>query len=269
MVFKRFQRKAKAYVRKQAKRGYAYAKKRYVKNGSLNLNSVKKDVMRLKALVNAEKKSTNDQDASYRVLDQGVAQLNTNNAGFHIREISPDSIAKGTDYDQRTGNSVKLHSLVIKGQVRGQISLNNKMRLIIEVWNRKAAALAGTTTIINELFDDNSFINPPLIDYNSTRDKFHYKDYYRMGYKQVTLSADTLSSQITSVSNFTIPMKMNQHATWNAANNYIAPQIFIVVRCDTGNYSASAAGTVTGVATNNTNTGAILSYSWQYFFYDN
>ena len=268
MVFKRFQKKARSYVRKQAKRGYAYVKKRYVKNGSLNINSVKSDVAMLKKLVNAEKKSTNDQSTDYRIIDTGVAQLSTNAPGYYIKDISPSGIIKGTSYDERTGNSIKLHSLVIKGQVRGQSALNNKMRLIIEVWNRKAAAITGPSTAINELFDDNSFLVPALIDYNSTRDKFHYKDYYRMGYKHVTLSADTVSSQITSVSNFTIPLKLNQHATWNFSDTYIAPQIFITVRCDTGNFNATA-GTVVGVATNAINTGAILSYSWQYFFYDN
>lgn len=269
MAKKSFSTRAKQYTKKTAKKIYKYAKKRYTSKGRLNLKQISSDVYHLKKLVNAEKKSTNDQSTDYRVQDQGIAQLNTQIAGYHIKEISPSGIIQGNNYDERSGNSIKLHSLVIKGQVRGQISLNNKMKLIVEVWHRKAAASAGTSTVMNELFDDNAFLTPALIDYNSSRDKFHFKDYRRVGYKHLTMAADTLSTQITQVANFTIPMKLNQHATWSFNGNYISPYFYITVRADTGNYSATGAGTVAGVPTNSTNTGAIISYSWQYFYYDN
>lgn len=264
-----FRKKALRYVKKQARRAGKYLKKRYVSKGSLNLTALKKDVMKLKTLVNAEKKSTDDQDLNYRVASQNIAQLNVNNTGAYIGEISPFLISQGTNYNQRTGNSIKLHALVIKGQIIGQIGLNNKMRIILEVWMRRAQDITTTSVVFNELFNVNNFTAPKVVDYNSQRDRDHFSGYARIASKHVVLSADTINSQITQVNNFTIPMKLRQHAKWNTANTYIAPQYFITARCDTGNLSASNIGTVTGVPTNALSTGAILSYTWQYFFYDN
>ena len=264
-----FRKKALRYVKKQARRAGKYIKKRYYSKGSVNLNAIKKDVMKLKSLVNAEKKCSDDQDSNYKVSSQPIAQLNINGTGAYIGEISPFLITQGTNYDQRTGNSIKLHSLIIKGQILQQINLNNKMKIIVEVWMRKAQDITTPAVVFNELFDLNNFLSPKLVDYNCTRDRDHYSGYTKLASKHVVLSPDTVSGQITQVSNFTIPMKLRQHAKWNTANTYIAPQYFITARCDTGNLNSTTAGSVTGVPTNNMNTGAILSYSWQYFFYDN
>ena len=47
-----FKKAVKKYVKKQAKRAYGAAKKRYVKKGGPNVAAIYKDVMMLKSLVN-------------------------------------------------------------------------------------------------------------------------------------------------------------------------------------------------------------------------
>lgn len=111
-----FKAKARKYVKKQVRRAGKAIKKRYVaKGGNLKVGQIAKDVMMLKRLVNAEKKRTTLGSTSFEAA-HFTGQVNGNSSGHRIVDISPSAINQGNGYNERNGNSIKLHSLVIKGQ---------------------------------------------------------------------------------------------------------------------------------------------------------
>lgn len=261
------------YVKKQGKRLVKAAKKRYTKRGAplgLNMKQIAADVMTLKKLVNAEKKRTTLDSNSYEFRGS-VGQLNTAVSGHHIQDISPSAIVVGNGYNQRNGNSIKLHSLVIKGQLIQQANTVAATKVIIEVWMRKTD-IVTTAVAEAQIFNGNPFVTglaSSLYDYHSVRNPDYFNDYIRLAAKNVKVQSDNLSPSTPMVSNFTIPLLLNQHAKWNQAGLYEQNQYIVTMRADNGNMSAIVPAGIGSVATVAASTGLDIAYQWQYFYYDN
>lgn len=267
-----FKSKVRKYAKKQVRRAGVALKKRYVsKKGGLKYQQIARDVMRLKSLVNAEKKRTDLESSAY-YFSGAVGQVQGTNAGHRILDISPSSIVQGNDYNQRNGNSIRLHSCVIKGQLRQQTSTNQAIRVAIDLFVRKTD-IASLGSLDSELYSQTPFVTggtQNIIDYNSVRNPDYFNDYYRIGGKRLVVRSDTISPQTPSLVNFTLPIRFrNLHAKWNKLGSYEQSQIIIVLRCDNGNCGTSVVSTHNNIASTGTNTGLNFSLQWQYFYYDN
>ena len=75
-----------------------------VKKGRVSLSRVIKDVGILKSMVNSEKFRLET-----KVDGLGVAQVNVNASGHYIVDVTPVP-PQGDGYNNRQGNSIKLHS---------------------------------------------------------------------------------------------------------------------------------------------------------------
>lgn len=266
--------KVRKYAKKQIRRAGVALKKRYVaKKGGLNVAQIAKDVMTLKKVINSELKRTDVLVNGFH--QESVGQLNGLSSGHHIQDISPSYIVQGNDYNQRSGNSIKLKSCMISGQFIQQASCNQKVRVAVEVWMRKQDNV-GTAAAISQLYTDNRFVtggSGPVYDLNSTRNPDYYNDYVLIRRKYVTVISDTVAPQNHQIANVKLPISFNrgkgQHCRWAIDGTYTDKQILIVARADCGNKSLSTSGTSIGVSTNATATGLFFNYQVQYFYYDN
>lgn len=265
--------KTKTYLKKQAKKAGKYLKKRYTKSGAplgLNMKNIASDVAKLKTLVNAELKRTGD---GARVHQELVGQINGLSSGHHVNDISPSFITQGNDYNQRSGNSIKLKSMILQGQLVQQSATNQKVRVSIEVWMRKRDTI-GLAAIVPEIYQANPFVTGAgaVYDFNSQREPDYYADWVCLRKIQKTVISDSLSPQINQVANWKLPIRFGKngiHVRWDSSGTYTEKQIALVVRADCGNRSTSTTGTFGGVATNATSTALACNYNYQYFYYDN
>ena len=265
-----FKAKAKKYVKKQVKRAGGALKKRYVKRGgNLNVAQIAKDVMTLKKVINSEVKRTGD---GVRFHQDFVGQMNGTSSGHHIVDISPSFIAQGNNYNERSGNSIKLKSLMLQGQLVQQSACNQRVRVSIEVWMRKRDTV-GIAAAISEIYQPNAFATggSPLYDYNSQREPDYYADWVCIRKIYRTVASDTVSPQINQVVNWKMPISFGKgvHVRWDSSGTYTEKQILFIVRADCGNRSTSTAGSFGAVATNAINTGLSSNFNYQYFYYDN
>lgn len=243
-------------------------KKRYTRKGNLNVSQIAKDVMMLKSVINSEKKRTTLGAGSFESA-HFCGQVNGSSSGHQILDISPSSIAQGTDYNQRTGNSIKLHSLVIKGQFIQMTNTSQKVRVSVDIFMRKTD-VASPAKLLAEVYSLNPFPSTPVLDYHSVRNPDFYGDYMLLASRRLYVASDTVSPQTNACVNYTIPIKFGPkvHAKWTTAGAYESVQIFYVVRLDSGN-QASTASSIVNIPTGVAETGLFHVNQWQYFYYDN
>lgn len=266
-----FKSKVRKYAKKQVRRAGVALKKRYVsKKGGLKYQQIARDVMRLKSLVNAELKRTTD---GGRVHQERVGQINGLSSGHYINDISPSFITQGNNYDQRNGNSIKLKSMIIQGQLHQLPNCNQRTGVSIELWMRKRDTV-GVAAAIHEIYQPNPFVTGgnPVYDFNSQREPDYFADWVCIRKMVKYVRSDTISPQVSQVVNFKMPIKFGNngvHVRWDSAGTYTERQIVLLVRADCGNRSPSTAGLFGGVTTNSTDTALSFNYNYQYFYYDN
>lgn len=265
-------------------------KRRYFKGkGYRNpkLVTMSKDIMRLKALVNAEKKQFQINTATPFSVGQYVQSSATNaNCACFCTEITPFPTS-GTGYNQREGSSIKLHSSLMRFQLYQQSQTSSPIKISIQIIKVVGAtqnisystAGGGSSTLptgLINLYDVNPFIGAgtgtmgQIIDYNSQRNQDNFKDYVVLRKKNFTLKNDALGSQ-TIIKDIKIPMRYKNHHVRFDKNttNITEGQLFLLILCDNGNTNSTNTGTLTGVPNTGVNTGAMVQYAITHYYYDN
>lgn len=258
-----FRKRVGRVVRRVVRKGVKYAKKRYVnKKGNLRLNRLVKDVAMVKKLINVEKKRYT-QTYTYDFL----GQVNGAGGGAYIADLTP-LIAQGTGASQRTGNSVKMTGMYLQGQLIQQQSAIDSNIVSVEVWFHKTKEVTmSLSSTGNEIYNNSPFSNQ--IDMISRRNQDYFSDYVCIRKKRVVVRADTYSAtNILRNATFGMGLKLNRHLRWNDAGTLINGQLFLLVRCQSGNGSSTTASTA-NIPHQGINTGLKFSLDQITYYVDN
>lgn len=255
--FRRVARKLARDVKKRYVRSTVSGRRKY---GKYKVSNIVRDVGYLKSMLNAEKKNV----VSNTTSSQTVAVSNGVGPGYYFVPILP-TITKGTDADQRLGNSIKLHSMALRFRAQQQNSGSSPIKLNFMLLKAPGRQPTVTGTInspapvtdeavVKTIFKVNPFTDD--IDFFSARNADTYTDWIVLASKSITLRADQITSQ-TMINQGIIARKFkSHHVRWQTG--VTAPdegQIFLLVRASTGD--------------TNTSTGARIEFVSDFYYYDN
>lgn len=256
----------KKYGKKVVKRSGKALKSRYVKGGKANPNQMWKDIMLLKSIVNAEKKQI-----TISPITTLIGQVNGNAEGAYTVDITP-APHQGNQDSQRSGDSIKISTAVFDFQVKNMSAATHPMMISIEIYSVLGTPQA-TSTFLNQLYVPTSFLTGTSIrDFHAKYDQDYRQQYKLIAKRIVRLKGDNFSGQ-TQIKNIKVPLKFGtygHHVKYVENSNIIASgQLMMIVRCDSGNLSASTTSTINNVAITEIGTGAIFNQAMQYYYYDN
>lgn len=267
MVFKKtfkrlYNSKAGKSIRTATGNRYGRGAKEIISKG---LPQLYKDVMMLKSTINAEKKFID------QVFSNNIAQLSANTSGFIIGEITPIP-TEGITRSTRNGASIKLHSTHMQYQIIPQTSFKGPLKLKIMFIQVIGAPTTSYNPFVYNIFNNNAFVSPSIVDYNSTLNPDAFGTYRILRTFYTTVAPQTETGQIP-IKTGTIGMKYNRgkghHIRFAGDTNVLADgQIVMILLCDTGN-SSSSASTSTGVATQTALTGITVQMATRHYYYDN
>lgn len=266
--FKKLYRKSKPYSRKLYK---AIGLKNPMKKGKLSSSRLVKDVMKLKELINVEKKRNETSNTVGTPILLG--QVNGNASGAQIVDITP-IVSAGTGNDARTGNVLKLTSFYHRYQIGQQGSNTKQGRIIIEYWKVKGNNLPANSATLDKLFNNNVFmaggIAGSYVDYNSSRNPDYFNDFIPLARKKIYMKSDSTTSDLVNQT-FAISKKFSHHIRYDpGTSNVISGQILMTIRCDVGNRSTTVAYTDTGsVIEAQISSGYTLQYNHINYYVDN
>lgn len=257
----------KRFVKRAAKKAGRVVKKRYFKGkgyGRPNLSTMVRDLALVKKSLNVEKK--NIQSTITSNIDIGQTLANTDN-GQAIYDITP-AITQGVGYNQMTGNSVKLVSMALKGQIKQQTATQHPMRIKIVLFKTVGQPVAAATIQSgNLLFDKNPITT--CTDYNSDRNINYFKDYRIIKTQTVYLMPDPTSGELI-LKDFKFIMKMSHHLKWsNNTTTLTNGQLGIMFLSDSGNSSTTTASTLTNLPITKINSGATVQFYTKFYYVDN
>lgn len=242
---------AKKYVKKQGKRAYKAAKARYVTKGGPNVANIYKDVMMLKALVNVEKKRSDNTSTGAIGFGQTAGVGVT---GAFSQQINP-TIAQGLTGATRTGNSVKLVSGCLDMYFNQSVNTINQVKIRwILVCRPDSSLIIASSSALTNVYEINPF--SAVIDYHSNRDPEFFSQYKMIKTGTVTLQQDQLAGGI-AYAQVKIPMKFNHHLKYNtdASTTSVKNQFYLFATCDQGDAVALS--------------GAQIQYNMRWYFTDN
>jgi len=242
-------KKAKAYVKRQGKRAFRAAKKRYVQKGKLNISKLSADVQMLKHLVNTEKRRVDLSPAASQ-----VGQFNGASTGQYAFGLSP-TIPQGVTQGGRIGNSVKLVSGVLDLRLAQQSAAVNNIKVKLYIVCRPDNSATGSaTTAINEFLELNNFSG--VNDYYSNRDPEYFKAFRVITQKTFIMKQDSVTSG-TSIIQTKIPLRFNHHQKYNtnASTTTVSNQFYIFMVASDGDTAAS--------------TGVSLQWNMRWYYTDN
>lgn len=248
----------KKYVKKQVRRAGRYAKKRYFKGKGYSnpkVSTIARDVLRLKEMINAEKKNVD----SAVTTEYDLAQFNgVSTSGYRTLDIMP-TVAQGVGEDQRIGDSIKVCSWCLKVQTynNGGLTFNGLPYTIYLL--RQPTNPIQNSLIENTFLEDNPFSG--VIDSFSNRDYQHYKDYIVMGVIKGKFTAPENTSEAGNQTRMhTLARKEEFHIRYvkgsNGANSNILNNS-IHLLC------------VAGDGDRSTTNKMFFKYSFKVYFYDN
>lgn len=258
-------------IRKTFKKVRKYSKKRYFgkKKASLSsfkFNKLKRDVFRLKSIINSEKKNIVVQPTA-----NTIGQVNGNAEGALVIDITPRP-PQGTSDNERIGDSIKLTTAYLKFQISQMTATISPIRGSIEIYKVLGTPQA-TSTFLDQKYKPNVFITGANIrDLNAQMDQDFAPQYKLVAKRSFRLKGDTVSNQ-TQLIDVSIPIKFGNyghHIKYNDNTTTIASgQIMMIVRTDAGNISPSTASTLGNLVIYGANSGAYLNKSMTFYYYDN
>lgn len=252
---------------KTVKRGFRKARGkvigRYFKKKSgyaPKVGRIAKDVARLGRMLNAEKKQF-----SVTGTAQKFAQLNNNAAGYYAAGITPFP-SQGTGQGARTGNSIKLCSSWFTMSLWQQASLVTNVKFKLMIIKPKMVQ-TDLPTFISQIMEVTPYNN--IIDYNSQFNP-NYFGTYSIIYKRTHVMNLTNYATATTLKEIRIPLKWNHHIRYaqDGTNTVSDGQFFILILADSGNCGGTLS-TVANVPVTAANSGIVLNYDFNYFYYDN
>lgn len=227
---------------------------------------IMKDINILKSMVNSEKFRLEEKFESI-----GIAQLNGLSSGHYIKDITPVP-AQGDGYNNRQGNSIKLHSSHFDFFIQKQASALGPYKVIIELWKVTGEPYTDVTSgVINKIFERNQWIdNYAVYDTSSNRKQEQFKNFVCMRRKVVYMKSSDFSGQIVQ-KQIQMGIKYKSHHVKynNNSNTLTNGQLILTIRVDTGNYSTTTAATADQVANTAINTGLALNWAKHDYYYDN
>jgi len=210
----------KKYLKKQARRVARSAKKRYFKGSGYSnpkLGTMMRDINTLKAMVNAEKKNAD-------VVDQTVTNFAGNNgvdSGGAVVILHP-GIPQGLGEDNRIGDSIKAHSMMVQFEVfnNGILTIQDT-RYSIYIVRQPVNPISGTANTLASFLEPNPFSG--VVDYNSNRNYENFKDWIVLKKVNGVLRQNTNDSASQVRKNqHKIPLKLNLLANWNLSKFVVA-----------------------------------------------
>lgn len=267
--FKKLYRQSKPYSRRVYK---ATGLANPFKRGKLSSTRLIKDVAKIKALINVEKKKYQMNNTVGTPLTCG--QVYVNASGAQIVDITPTPQSGSAD-NARTGNSIKMTSFYHSFQISQQSAANHQnMKIIVEYWNVKGIPQAATQSTLLKIYEANNFMNPlgGYIDYFSSRNPDYFNTFKRIASKSFTLQFDstTGASGNESLSRGCIKRKFNHHIRYDpGTTTVIEGQILMTIRADSGNRGGTDYTDTGFIPVKQANTGANLQYNMIDFYVDN
>lgn len=222
------------------------------------------DVLTLKKMINAEKKANNGQ-----LFNNSVAQVNGNSSGHQSYDVTP-LISQGVTGQTRNGNSVKIHSMVFKGQVLQQSANHHQGKLKFQIFLNKGTPFTSWTSgDVTNILAPNP-INT-VYDFNSNRSMDTFKNWQLIKTKIINIKQDNYSG-VQGWADFVIPIKFKSYHVKYDDNNTNAitnGQLIMVVTADSGNRNTSTASSLPDIPVTAINTGFDVKVFQQYWYYDN
>nr|UOF80450.1 capsid protein [Cressdnaviricota sp.] len=243
-------------------------KNRYMHKGGYNIAQIMKDVSLLKTMVNAEKKH-------YFNVSQGnlLAQCSgATGQGLYNQDITPIP-SQGTTSTTRVGNSIKMHSSMMKLQFYQMSACTQPVRVRLVIFKVKGSPQTVSTFVAN-VFELNQFVlnsgSPAIVDLNSSFNPDFYGTFQIVVDRKYTIKPDQFSGQ-QSIRSIDIPLKWNHHVRFatDGSQTLSDGQLILVLLADSGNWDASTASTLTNVAVPAVSTGLSFDYSIMNYYYDN
>lgn len=235
-----------------------------IKKGRISSTRIAKDVAMLKKMINAEKKETSEQTYTF-----DVAQVNFNNNGYKTYDVTP-IISQGVTGQTRNGNSVKLHSMVFKGQLLQQSNNHHQGKVKIEFFLNKGTPFAPwSDTDLPNIYNANTLNT--IHDINSTRATDTFKNWIKVGSKTLSVKQDNYSG-VQGWRDFVIPLKFKSyHLKYDDGNtNAIRNgQLIMVVLADSGNSNGTNLSTITNIPVTAILTGFRVVMTQKTWYYDN
>lgn len=260
MAYKRFIKRTTRYVKKSAKKRYIGSR------GGFKYKKLLSDVMRLKSLVNAEKKQY-----AVAVGTASIGQVNGNAEGAYAVDITPP-IAQGSGDSDRNGDSIKLTTAVMQLQFWQQANCSQPVKVIIEILQVQGATQLNST-VLAQYLKPNPFITGASIrDAESMIDQ-DYRQQYRVIFRRVvSVPPDSISGG-QQVKSFKYPIRFGRNGMHikYAENTTVTAcgQLMMIIRADNGNISNSTTSTLGNVITTGTSTGLSMNRNIEYYFFDN
>lgn len=231
------------------------------------LPKLAKDVMYLKSMINAEKKTYAISSATFEVF----GQIAGNASGHFLMDISPKPL-QGTGHSEKTGNSIKLHSSHMMFQFAGLTNCVSGYTAKIQLIKVIGEPYITPSDIMGEFISANLFIaGTNIYDNVSQRDPDYFKNFMVLKTKYVKLRADQITGDVQSkVVNIGMKYKDYHFKTDNDTTTMSSGQLLLLITADTGNASnATAWSGSSAVFNGGTYTGGSLRYQIQHYFYDN
>ncbi|MEO5351346.1 MAG: hypothetical protein H7836_17140, partial [Magnetococcus sp. YQC-3] len=245
-------------------------KRRYFKGKGYSnpkLGQMVKDVRFFKSIVNAEKKRV-----SYNTLGSPlqVAQVTGNSSGHQLWDGTPLP-AQGSGYNQRTGNSIKWHSVHFTFQFTHQSAADQSNKVMIYLVKTVGRIYTTGSNFITDFLQTNPFVNGTVYDTNSPRVQETYKNFIVLKKKAVYMPADQISS-VPYIKTVDFGHKFkSHHVRWATDNTAITDgQVWVLLVAMNGNHSATTPSTLnSGVPLKTISTGIQFNYVQTNYYYDN
>jgi len=249
MAYKKYFKKAGAFVGRAAVGAAKGIRKRYVKKRQPRMVNIIKDLAMLKHLVNVEKKRY---DVTFTT--QTVAQNAGAISGAYMLNITP-SPNEGVTGGTRIGLSIKLVSCCIDMKFAQQANNVNDMKLRYYIVCRPDSSItySGTQTR-DQLLEPNPFSG--VVDYWSNRDPEYFTAFKIIKTGVINLKQDQITSG-QSIVQKKIPLKLNHHLKFPNDNSSVSTKnnFWLVVTGSSGD---------TG-----TTSGATMDYNARWYYTDN
>lgn len=260
-----FNKKNKKALRKFGRNVYkATGLTNPIKKGKISTARLIKDVALIKSKLNAEKKQVSTNNVS-----QVVAQCFGTGYGHWISDVTP-ALSQNVTGTGRIGNSIRVSSMVFRGQLIQQSGASQAQKIKIEFFLNKGTPISGST-VIQSIYDLN-FLNG-LYDINSQRALDTFKNWQLLASRTFTINQDNQSS-VTGFKDITIPLSF-KNRMWkvkyddNNTTTVQNGQVYMVVTAYSGNGSSSTASTNTFIPVTAVSTGSVLNYYINYWVIDN
>lgn len=277
MVWNKIKKTTKKVFRKTVgavgKGAVMFAKQRYANpRGLANLAS---DVMKIKALINVEKKRFDIQSASSDNVLLGQVYQATGSGNF-TWDATPKPTS-GSGYNQRTGASIKITGANYRFQFTPNGSAPQKVKILLVQCKGISIALTDSTSensFTPQVLEANPWVLQTdaqyIYDYHSKRNFDKLKDFKVLATKTVSIQPDQLSGQ-QMIKEFSFNCKFrNNHIKFDKDTATVtAGMIGCIMLCDNGNASNATASVLTAVPITTAGTGIKVRYSARYYYVDN